>query len=216
MCFSATSSFIVGSALTVTGVASINMASRSEEKPFAGIPLLFGLQQLTEGFVWLALENESWAPMLNVSALVFLVFAQVIWPFWVPWSVWLVEKDKIRKKILAIIGLLGAFVASYLAYCLVMFEPNVTISGHHLRYDLNFTHQFVTYSALFYVIPTVFPPIISKRSQMFLLGLVILVSFLISKFYFDEHLISVWCFFAAVLSIIVLVVVKKFNTIQDS
>ena len=49
MCFSATASFISGTALCAIGVATLKQTKASAEIPFALIPLLFGIQQLTEG-----------------------------------------------------------------------------------------------------------------------------------------------------------------------
>ena len=49
MCFSAPASFVAGIALSTVGAATIRMTSRRAEIAFAMIPLLFGVQQLTEG-----------------------------------------------------------------------------------------------------------------------------------------------------------------------
>ena len=54
MCFSATASFISGTALCVIGVATLKQTKAPAEIPFALIPLLFGIQQLTEGVIWLS------------------------------------------------------------------------------------------------------------------------------------------------------------------
>jgi len=44
MCFSATASFVAGSALSAVGVATVKKAKRKTEIPFALIPLLFGVR----------------------------------------------------------------------------------------------------------------------------------------------------------------------------
>lgn len=51
MCFSAAASFIAGTTLSAIGVATLRNTKTTSELPFAAIPLLFGLQQLTEGVV---------------------------------------------------------------------------------------------------------------------------------------------------------------------
>ena len=53
MCFSASASFVAGVSLTAIGVATVRKAEGPAERPFAMIPLLFGIQQLTEGVIWL-------------------------------------------------------------------------------------------------------------------------------------------------------------------
>ena len=63
MCFSATASFVAGTSLSVIGVATLKHVKRKTEIPFAMIPLLFGIQQLTEGVIWLTFAND--APLLQ-------------------------------------------------------------------------------------------------------------------------------------------------------
>jgi hypothetical protein len=59
MCFSASASFIAGATLSAVGLATLRMTKRKAEIPFAMIPLLFGVQQITEGMIWLSFRNES-------------------------------------------------------------------------------------------------------------------------------------------------------------
>ncbi len=73
MCFSATASFIAGSALSAGGIVTLRMTARRAEIPFAMIPLLFGVQQLIEGMVWLSLANGP--PWPNTATLLYLVGA---------------------------------------------------------------------------------------------------------------------------------------------
>jgi len=61
MCFSASASFIAGASLFAVGVATLKRARARAELPFAMIPLLFGIQQLTEGVIWLTFSPLRWA-----------------------------------------------------------------------------------------------------------------------------------------------------------
>lgn len=63
MCFSATASFAAGAGLLVVGAITLRQARRRAEMPFAAIPLLFGIQQLIEGALWLTFPDK--APMLK-------------------------------------------------------------------------------------------------------------------------------------------------------
>jgi hypothetical protein len=72
MCFSATASFIAGVSLTGMGIATVKMTQGKAEMPFAMIPLLFGVQQLIEGMLWLSFEYE--AHLLNVVMTYLFVF----------------------------------------------------------------------------------------------------------------------------------------------
>ena len=54
MCFSATASFGASAVLGVIGVAAVAKAKTKPQRLFASIPLVFAVQQLSEGFLWLS------------------------------------------------------------------------------------------------------------------------------------------------------------------
>jgi len=53
MCFSAEASFIAGGILSIAGIVTLAKTQNPSYRALASIPLLFGLQQIGEGFVWL-------------------------------------------------------------------------------------------------------------------------------------------------------------------
>ena len=64
MCFSATASFSAGAVLLGLGALTLKSARRPRELLYAAIPLLFAIQQLSEGVIWLTFRYET--PQLNV------------------------------------------------------------------------------------------------------------------------------------------------------
>ena len=143
MCFSASASFAAGAVLTSVGAASLHKTKKPSEIPFASIPLFFGLQQITEGFVWLSLTNPDYAFMEGISAHAFIFFAQVLWPFWVPFSIYKFEKQEGIKNILGkvLVGI-GVLIATVLAYFLFTQHIEAEILGHHVSYDQAYLQQF--------------------------------------------------------------------------
>jgi len=214
MCFSAAASFGAGVVLGTVGIASLKKVQLPSQIPFASIPLLFAVQQISEGFLWLSLTNQAYASWQQIPTYVFLVFAQIVWPTWVPFSIMMIEKNNHRRKILVIMLWIGMSLSAYLAYCMVFYHLEAQITSHHIHYTLNFPMAFVWFSGFVYFIPTVLPPFISGIKRMQILGLTILTSYIITTIFFHEYIISIWCFFAAVLSAIVLSimsVLKKEN-----
>jgi len=59
MCFSAPASFIAGTAHSVIGGAAHRKTRAKSVIPFAMIPFLFGIRQLTEGVVWLTFSYRK-------------------------------------------------------------------------------------------------------------------------------------------------------------
>ena len=86
MCFSAPASFIAGAALSATGVATIRMTSRRAQRPFAAIPLLFGIQQIVEGMIWLSFGDASPVPNATLT-FAYSLFSHVLWPIYMPYAV---------------------------------------------------------------------------------------------------------------------------------
>lgn len=215
MCFSASASFTASAILFVSGIVAVRKIKDPKNNfryvPFATIPFLFGLQQFSEGFVWLSLTHDYTESIQQISTGFFLVFAQVLWPSFVPFSIYLLENDSKQKKILLAISIFGFLVAGYLAYCLLSFPFTASIHGNHIFYALNFKHTEFTYSGIFYFIPTVLPALISSTKYMVYFGLTILLSFILSKVFYGENVISVWCFFAAILSVIITYIIWKVN-----
>src|ERR1041385_1006208 len=116
MCFSASASFGAGAILSVIGLASLKKVKSSSQIIFAAIPLIFAVQQITEGFLWLALSHQNFASMRQGTTYIFLFFAQIVWPVWVPFSILKLEKRDNRKKIEKLLTGIGMLVSTYLAY----------------------------------------------------------------------------------------------------
>ncbi|PHN06891.1 DUF6629 family protein [Flavilitoribacter nigricans] len=209
MCFSATASFSAGAVLSGFGAITLSKAGHPREYPFASIPLLFGIQQITEGFVWLSMTHPDYAPLRESSMWFFLLFAQPLWPLLIPLSVWLLEEDPKRKKQIAIFGKIGSILAAYLFYCLLTFEMTAEIMEHHIRYYLYFPKALVYLTFPAYLLTTLVPTFLSTVRKMRIYAVFNLVSFLLSIVLYLEYLVSVWCFFAAGLSISVLIVITE-------
>ena len=99
MCFSATASFSAGALLIGIGALTLKSAKHRRELPFAAIPLLFAIQQLSEGVIWLTFRYE--APLLNaVMTHLYSFFSHVLWPIYVPVAVLLIEPPGRRRQVL--------------------------------------------------------------------------------------------------------------------
>jgi hypothetical protein len=202
MCFSASASFGAGVILTAAGVITRKKITSPEQEPFAAIPFLFAAQQFVEGFLWLSFNNPM-APWHLPATYLFLIFAQVVWPFWVPFAMLKLEQNPKRRKILLGLVGLGAMISIYLALCLIIYPVNSEVVGYHIGYTLSFPLAFTALSGVIYFIPTVLSPYVSSIKRMPILGMAIFCSYLFTKLYYKEHVISIWCFLAAILSTLV-------------
>lgn len=133
MCFSASASFTAGTSLSAIGVATLRNAQTTSERPFAAIPVLFGIQQLTEGVIWLTFTHD--APMVKTMMTdVYSGFSHVFWPMYVPLAMGILEAVRWRRRAFAWFGAAGAAVGLYLLYYLVVSPVVAQVIGMHIVY----------------------------------------------------------------------------------
>lgn len=202
MCFSATASFTAGIGLLAIGAFTTSRVSRQAELPFALIPALFGVQQLIEGGLWLTFPDN--APIANsVLTHLYSFFSHVLWPIYVPIAVLLLEPVAWRRKLLMVIAVAGAAVGLYLLYFLVA-EPIVSeVVGRHISYQSR--HFYIGAVMSLYVLATCVSSLVSSCKTIRWFGAATFVALLAAYTFYATWFISVWCFFAAILSVIVVV-----------
>jgi hypothetical protein len=181
---------------------------------FAAIPLLFATQQAAEGIVWLTMDSPSYSPLHRLAVNTFLAFALVIWPLWIPTSLQLIEPDPLRNRALAMMCCVGVVVATAAAFLLTRWQPDALVAGHSISYQYARSDaagsRLVTLIA--YAIPTIGSFFVSTAYLSRTIGFTLLASVAVSIIVKREALTSVWCFFAAILSALVVVAVSRATT----
>lgn len=204
MCFSATASFAVGAGLIGPAYYAIKKTESRAMLPFACTPLLFSFHQFAEGFLWLSLTNPDFEAWYKPGLYAYSLISQPIWPIWVPWIMWSMETSGPRKKVLFYFLILGLAASIYMFYCLLTYDISATVENHHIRYHRDFPHLDIMRPINFLLIAVT--PFLSTLRYTKLLALAMLGSLIISYIFFTNYLISVWCFFAAILSLLVILV----------
>jgi hypothetical protein len=207
MCFSSSASFGMAALLTVIGALTLYKTKRREQLMLSLIPLMFAVQQITEGIVWLSLQNSTYASLQSLATYLFLTFAYIVWPFWIPLSLLLLEKNKEKRKIMTACSYLGALISLSLGGMLILYGKTAAISGNSIIYNWHthfsiswHTNFFIRGASLIYAIPLIVPFFISSLPYFRFFGLIITFSLLLSHAVWYYALTSVWCFFAALLS----------------
>lgn len=200
MCFSATASFTAAAALLLIGTATTRQVERREELAYALIPLLFGVQQLIEGALWLTFPDH--APLLNKAlTYAYSLFSHVLWPIYVPLAVLALEPAGRRRKLLGGIALAGVVIGLYLLYFLVRLPIQAVVIGRHIAYV---SPHFDAAAAMgLYLLATCGSPLVSSHRTVRLFGIAAVISFAVAYAFYAYWFISVWCFLAAAMSGIV-------------
>jgi hypothetical protein len=200
MCFSAAASFTAGTALSAVGVVTVSKSSGKPELPLALVPLLFGIQQLTEGVLWLSLNHDL--PVLKSWATyIFSLFSHVLWPIFVPFAILLVETNRRRRTAIGAFQVLGIGVGLYLFYFLVRFPITAQVEGRSIFYDS--PHFFILGALVIYLLATCVSGLFSSHRCINAFGVLAFVLAVIAYQVSVKTFVSVWCFYAAVLSLFI-------------
>jgi hypothetical protein len=201
MCFSATGSFGVAAVLAGVGVVSLAQKKPDAHHILAATPLLFAAQQVAEGMVWRTIDDPR-STLNLVSIAVFLGFAMVVYPIWSPLALFLPERNPRRRKILGVLLAFGVCVSIYAAALLLQQRPVARIANHSITYDYDKVGSALVLALYLpgYVLPTVVPFFVSTMKHAKLMGAVLVVGLVATFVIKRQALTSVWCFFAAVMS----------------
>lgn len=209
MCFSAGASFASGVVLSAIGIATVKEIQKPSQKVFAVIPVLFGIQQLSEGCLWLTLSGSDFIVVAKICTYIFLITAQILWSWVIPLSVFLMEEEQKRKKILQIMFFIGIALSMY--YSVYLFFHNVSsrILDCHILYTTESPDSLALPTFILYLTVTIAPFFVSSIRKMYLLGTIMAISCLMSAVFYKLYLTSVWCFFAAIISIFIYLILRE-------
>jgi hypothetical protein len=201
MCFSATASFVASAVIGAIGVATLRHVREPRALLFAAVPMLFALHQFTEGFVWLGLNGPIGPVALGHVSFLFMLYAQGVLPFLMPFAVLLMEPGGWRRR--AIMGLagLGGFVCAWMTYGLVFFESQCFVEHQSIAYRNPFTGDM--WVSLLYVLATCGALLLSSHRVVRAFGVLNVVGLIITQLIKETAFASVWCFYAATLSIVI-------------
>ena len=112
MCLSAQVSLVAAAALIPAGAVAAASAWRQDRRylMIATLPLLFGLQQLVEGLIWI--EGHAGDPHhVAQYSLLYMFFTWIAWPVWAPLSAYFLECGA-RRIVILLFVIMGAMLGA--------------------------------------------------------------------------------------------------------
>ncbi len=199
MCFSAAGDLVGGAVVTAIGVdACRHLRGRSEYRLIAALPVALGIHQLDESLVWYSLSHALPRAVGTVALWAYLVFALVVLPATVPWLVAMVEERASRRRLLAVVGALGAVVAAVLLGALLAGTPSVHLATHHLAYSVGLPDGLVVIGA--YVAVTCGSLLVSSSRPIRLFGIANAACVVVLAVLMADGFTSLWCAYAALVA----------------
>lgn len=206
MCFSATASFAVAAVLLPAGAYGLLKARRTEPEwiPLAAYPIAFAVQQAVEGLLWLGV-NANDPTTIAAASRGFLFFSHFFWLAWVPISMYWIEKDRKRRvPLLALSGLGILFGLSlFLPLLLRMDWLSIELVQQSIEYKTVLIYDGLVDRRIlraFYALIIVSSLFLSSDRRVRVFAALVTASLIVAYLFFAHAFISVWCFFAAILS----------------
>lgn len=199
MCFSAPVSFTASALIGAVGIATLIKVKKGSDIPLALVPLIFAAQQFVEGMLWLNIGKAPGPAMLFTY--IFCFFALLWWPLYVPLVALVSEQNEWRRKIIRIFCFGGAVLGAFLYAHFLVNPLSAQVVNKCIYY--NFTVPYPVLFTIAYSLLTLVPGIISSSRFLNLFGCLVTVLALVARYAYFVNFVSVWCFFAAILSVLI-------------
>lgn len=200
MCFSPEVDFIASGVIGLIGIATLRHVRHPRAVLFAATPVLFALHQFTEGFVWLGLEGKIRPEAQGHLVFLYMLYAQGILPLLMPLAVLLMEPPGWRRWVIAALTLAGGGLAAFVFRGLIVYPSTACVERHSIHYENPGTA--LTAVAAIYVVATCGSLIMSSHRVVRWFGWLNLVGVAATLIVKGYAFTSVWCLYAAVMSII--------------
>ena len=199
MCFSPTGDLVGGAVVVGIAIdACLHLKGRFEYVAIAALPIVLGLHQIDETFVWWWLQGHVGSTVGHVAMWIYLVFALVVLPTLVPVLVFFFTPRSPRRWRLAPFIVLGAVVSAILLEAMLVGHPTARLGTYHLAYSVGLHHGVVIIGL--YIVATCGPMLASGFRPMEWFGAANLVAVIVLALLCANGFTSLWCFYAALVS----------------
>jgi hypothetical protein len=137
----------------------------------------------------------------------FLFFSHFLWMWWFPLCSYLLESGRFRRQLFLGLLLFGIFSGA-LVFFAVLFHLDwltVSVQEHSIVYEVETGYRsdvsIPLSASVLYALIILMPLILSSQRQLRIFGLLSALAMVLASMYYSYALVSVWCFFDALLSL---------------
>ena len=199
MCFSAGASFTTSAVLATAGTATLRETRSKREWLLAAFPIIFSVHQCIEGALWLTIGKGQLQSLAHGLTLSYLLVAYCFWPVGAPAAVYLIEPNADRKQRLLPLLVLGTGISAYILYHMLLGHVEASFVHCSIAYDADIPHP--NELTLLYAIAVLLPFFFSSYQPILVLGFINAIFCGVAYYLYHVTFHSVWCFFAAALSV---------------
>lgn len=199
---------MAGAVIGSLGVVALAGARRPRDRVLGALPLVLGLHQLVEAVVWLDTQGRVSAGVGRAAVTVWAVIAFVVLPTLVPLGVlvsaWSGGRGRWRLSAMLAVG---AVVSAVLGADVAGSGVTASAHGHVLDYELGTGVGWVVVGG--YLVATLGAPLLSPDGYVRWFGVAAFVGAAGCAAAWLVAFASTWCAYAAVLSVMLVVWVRR-------
>jgi hypothetical protein len=197
VCFSPQADLVAGIGVTAIGVdAYRNIRGRSDHLLLATLPLILGVHELVEDFVWWGLQGHVPHEAGRVALWAYMLIAFVVLPVFVPLAVLMLEPTTRLRRRMAPFVALGAVVSTVLLVAMLRGPVSAARHPWHLSYSIALHHAVIIVGL--YVVAICGALLFSGYRHILLFGLGNLAVVVLLAALTADGFASLWCVYAAI------------------
>jgi len=202
LCFSPEADLAVGTIIVAIGVDAIRHVREPRQIALASVPLVLGLHQITETFVWWGLQGRVAHTVEEAALWAYLLVAFAVVPVLLTVSVGLVERVRARRYVIAACAGMVSTVATALTMAIFRGDISAAIESRHIAYQVDAIGHGGLLTEL-YVLATCGALLASSYRDIEILGVLNLLAVPVLAWLTMNGLVSLWCFWAAMVSFVI-------------
>lgn len=201
MCYSAEADLVAGLVVGAVGIDALRHVDDRRHLPLAAIPIVLATHQLVEAVAWWSLEGRLSPASGYLAVTAYLVIALGLVPILVPYAVMRAEPDPGRRARMQPLIIVGLAVSVVLLYGIATNPYEAAIAGRYIDYDIVAPGGGLT--GALYVLATCAPLLMSSHQRLVIFGMINVLAVVLLLNLLSSGLISLWCVWAAVSSIVI-------------
>jgi hypothetical protein len=206
MCFSAEADLIAGAVVGGAGLEALRHVEDRRQLAIATLPVVFGAHQVIEAGVWWGADGRAPACVADAATQGYLAIAFLL-PLVVPLLLLFHEPSAARRRRIVPLALVGGVVAAILLADLWDGPVVTTVHDRYISYDVGLDGGGVI--AVLYVAATCLPMLLVSNRRLRLFAVLNLAAVATLAWLLASGLISLWCAWAAVVSLLIVVEVRS-------
>jgi len=197
VCFAPQADLVAGIGVTAIGFdACRNLRGRSDHLLLATLPVILGVHELVEDFVWWGLQGHVPHEAGRVALWAYMLIAFVLLPVFVPLAVLMLEPTAHLRRRMAPFVALGVGVSSVLLVAMLRGPVSAARHPWHLSYSIELHHAVVIVGL--YVVAICGALLFSGYRHILVFGLGNLAVVVVLAALTADGFASLWCVYAAI------------------